>query len=151
MRTKVILILLMLLCLSRSLEARLERHWTYQEMYAKSDLVAIADVVSTKDTTERTTLPHFASIVLVGVVTEFKISVKFKGPKDLRTFKLHHYRYQSNADEASVSDTPFLVKIDPAASYLLFLVKQPDGNYAPVTGQTDPAVLSVLDLHGAAD
>jgi hypothetical protein len=34
--------------------------------------------------------------------------------------------------------------------YLLFLVRERDGRYAPVTGQTDPALYSVIRLQSDA-
>ena len=123
-------------------------------MFDKADLVVIAKVVSTKDNGERTTLPDYdPSLVVIGVVTEFESRIVIKGAKNLTKFQLHHYRYQSEEDEFAVTNTPELVRIKPGEhpSFLLFLVKEGDGKYAPVTGQTDPAAFSVLDLRGAAD
>lgn len=154
MRIRLISIFVVILGISQSLNARLIRHWTYHEMFDKSDLVVIANVVSTRDGTGHITVTDFGPrLILIGVITEFESSIIFKGAKDIKKFQLHHYRYQSPADEASVANSPDLVKIPRGqhASFLLFLVKESDGKYAPVTGQMDPAILSVLDLRGAAD
>jgi hypothetical protein len=149
-----VLALLLLVGISHALDARLVQHWTYQEMFDKSDLVAIGNLISSRDTDERITLPGYnPALPVIGVVTEFKTSIVFKGPKDLKTIRLHHYRFVSKEEETAMSNRPELVKIPTGqyASFLLFLVKEQDGKYAPVTGQTDPALYSVLDLLGAAD
>jgi hypothetical protein len=123
-------------------------------MFDKADLVVIATVVSTKDAGQRTTLPDYSPpLNVIGVVTEFESCIVLKGARDIKKFQLHHYRYQSEEDEVAVANTPELVKIKAGEhpSFLLFLVKERDGRYAPVTGQTDPAALSVLDLRGGAN
>ncbi|HYK23177.1 MAG TPA: hypothetical protein VEU75_00775, partial [Candidatus Acidoferrum sp.] len=69
----------------------------------------------------------------------------------LATFQLHHYRFRSE-DDRLAANSPNLV--EPSGQhqvFLLFLVKERDGRYAPVTGQTDPATFSVLELKGGAD
>jgi hypothetical protein len=121
-------------------------------MYDKADLVVIAYGVSTRDTAERTTLsdlePH---VPVIGVVSEFKTSLVLKGPRDARTFQLHHYRFASPHDQLA-ANSPDLVRLSEAhLPFLMFLVKEPDGRYAPVTGQTDPALHSVVELKGAAE
>lgn len=123
-------------------------------MFDKADLVAIATVGSSKDTAERTILPNYSPpLKVVGVVTEFESRLILKGYKKIAKFRLHHYRYQSADDEDAVANTPELVKItsDQRATFLLFLVRESDGRYAPVTGQTDPAIFSVLQLRGGAE
>jgi len=123
-------------------------------MFDKSDLVVIATVVSSKDTDERIRLPDYSpAVTVIGVITEFQTSIILKGMKDIKKFQLHHYRYRSEDDESAVANTPELVKIKPGMrqGFLLFLVKELDGKYAPATGQTDPAILSVLELMGAAE
>lgn len=123
-------------------------------MFDKSDIVAIAEVISTEDTGEATTLPEYnSSLVVVGVVTEFRSLVVLKGSRDVVKFKLHHYRYQVPEQEAAVADTPDLIRIQPGkhSTFLLFLAKRRESGYVPVTGQTDPGMLSVLELKGGAD
>lgn len=154
MRLKFLVTILFLLILdAHLLTARLTQHWTYQEMFDKSDLVVIATFLSSKDKSEQAVLPDYKPpLVVAEVLTEFEANLVLKGPKDVKRFQLHHYRYKSDADEWAVSNTPFLVKIPKySPSFLLFLTRQSDGNYVPVTGQTDPAILSVLELTGAAE
>jgi hypothetical protein len=118
-------------------------------MFDKADLVTIAYVVSTKDTEERSTI--LDGIKVIGVATEFKSALILKGPKGVTNFQLHHYRFQSESDRENIANSPALLQIGPYHPvFLLFLVKESDGRYAPVTGQTDPAMFSVLPLNGAA-
>ena len=134
--------------------ARLSRHWTYQEMFDASDLVIIAIAQSSKDTGDRTTLPDYTPRVdVVPVLTKFESFLILKGPKEIKKFDLFHYRYASGDDEFAMSNTPFLIRIEDEKqpTFLLFLSKRDDETYEPVTGQTDPAFLSVLELRGAAD
>lgn len=122
-------------------------------MFDKADLVVVAEVVSSKDTEERSTLqdlePH---VDVIGLVTEFKRRLILKGSQSVKTFQLHHYRFQLE-DEKLAANSPNLVEFSGQQHqvFLLFLVKERDGRYAPVTGQTDPALFSVLELQGAAD
>jgi hypothetical protein len=146
---QVFRILLVVVILVNPAPARiLDRSWTYQEMFDKADLVVIATASGTKDTGERTTL----KVRVKGVETEFTVAVTLKGQKDVRVFLLHHYQVESE-DPLSVQEIPLLVSIPPGQhpTFLLFLIKEKDGRYAPVTGQTDPAVFSVLKLNGAVD
>jgi len=120
-------------------------------MFDKADLVVIAYSLSTKDTDEHTSLndltPHVA---VVGVVTEFKSSVVLKGARDIERFQLHHYRFASENDELA-ANAPDLVRLsDRHLPFLMFLVRESDGRYAPVSGQTDPASFSIIELRGGA-
>ena len=130
-----------------ALNARISPAWTFQEMFDKADFVVIAEVVSTKETEERNTLqdiePHVA---VIGILTDFKSRLVLKGSHSLATFQLHHYRFRSE-DDKFAANGPDLVDLSGYHQiFLLFLVKEKDGKYAPVTGQTDPASLSVLEL-----
>jgi|SRR5579884_2357312 len=148
-RIRLPLSILLAFALPEPLLARLTEPWTYNEMFNKADLVAIAYVVSSRDTNEHTTLA--GDIEVVGVTTEFRSALILKGPHDITTFQLHHYRFKSETDRENIANAPALVRIGPHHPvFLLFLVHEPDGRYAPVTGQTDPALFSVIRLDGAA-
>src|SRR5207244_74439 len=109
--------------------ARLLQDWTYQELFAKSDLVVIAKVLTaTHDTNEQSTLLDIApSEPVIGVTTEFEPLVVLKGQKQDR-FVLHHYRRKSSEP---VVNGPTLVTFNPDdhRTYLLFLVREPDGRF----------------------
>jgi len=123
---------------------------SYQELLAKSDLVVIATPKSkTTDTNEQAFLPGIwqqdrngrqSSVESIGVETVFAVSAVLKGDKTTKQFTLHHYR---EAKRGLFLDGPALVSFDPSdvnkrSCYLLFLVREPDGRYAPTSGQTDP-------------
>ena len=130
-----------------SITARFMQPWTYQDLFAKSDFVVVAmPAAATHDTAEHSTLRDIQpNEPVVGVVTEFRTLLVLKGsPKD--RFVLHHYRLE---DPTPAINGPELVAFDPAKDhrpYLLFLVREPDGRFAPTGGQTDPAFLSVQQL-----
>jgi hypothetical protein len=149
-----------LLCVTpNQSQARLMAVLSYQEMLEKSDLVVIATPKSkTTDAKEQAFLPNIvqqnkdgkqSKIKSVGVETVFSVSAVLKGNKMTKQFTLHHYR------EAQVSaiemNGPFLVFFDPSdtsqrSSYLLFLVREPDGRFAPTDGQTDPGYKAINRL-----
>src|SRR5436190_11682875 len=126
-------------------QARLMRTWTYRELYDQADVVVIAKPTATQDTEERATLPNIAPDVhVVGLSTEFEISVVMKGEKDLKKTTLHHYRLVD--PKQMLLNGPMLASFEPnqQTRYLLFLHREADGRYSPVSGQTDPALFSVL-------
>jgi hypothetical protein len=136
------------------LAGRITKSWSYREMFDRADLVIVATPISTKDTDERTTLQDLRPPVgVVAILTEFKTLLVMKGAKDIQTFQLHHYRLESEELRETLEDGPDLVRIriEDHSTFLLFLTKESNGRYAPVTGQTDPALFSVLELKGAAD
>ena len=123
--------------------ARMVRPWSYQELLDKSDLAVIATPTVTNDTKEHGDHPERAGQPVIGVETGFTVSVVLKGDKTLKDFILHHYR----ADKMQVPNAPTFFAFDPAEkrTYILFLVREADGRYAPVVGQTDPG-LAVKEL-----
>jgi hypothetical protein len=126
--------------------AQLMYAWTYEELFSKSDFVVIAEPTSaTHDTDERTILPELnPSVPAIGVVTDFQTLVVLKGQKQDR-FVLHHYRLPES--DVAIINGPVLVKFNRGHhEYLLFLVRERDGRFAPVGGQTYPGVFSVKQL-----
>ena len=130
---------------------------TYQRMFDKADLVVVADWQGMKETNERSTLQDFdPAIKVIGVTTELKTKLVLKGAKDIKTVGLHHYRFQFQDDDLLTFAPQFIRIRGPEkrgeTSYpgggqmLLFVKKESDGRYAPVTGQVYPAVTSVLFL-----
>jgi hypothetical protein len=140
-------------------EARLMSVRSYQEMLDKSDLVVIATPKSrTTDTREQAYLPNISRqdengnksrIESIGVETVFAVAAVLKGEKTIRQFMLHHYR-EAQTDALELNG-PSLVFFDPSDtsrqnSYLLFLVREPDGRFAPAGGQTDPGYKAISRL-----
>jgi hypothetical protein len=130
-----------------------------EELFAKSDLIVIAEPLTrSRDTNERTHLPgifentgsgQLRPIPAVGVETTFKVCHVVKGDSHLSKFTLHHLR------EASASfltiDGPQLVQFAASTAnctqrYLLFLLREEDGRYVPYGGQSDPSGISIFKL-----
>lgn len=136
------------------LKARLREGWSFREMFDRADFVVIARVVASRDKGQLTTLPNFdPALKVIEVLTEFESLLLVKGAKDTVKFELRHYRYQSEEEEFAAANNPQLIKINPGEqpAFLLFLVKERDGKYAPFGGQIDPAAMSVFDLRAGVD
>jgi hypothetical protein len=119
--------------------------WPYQELLEKSDLVVLATPTATNDTKEHIDLPGFVGEHVIGVETRFTVSAVLKGDKALKGFVLHLYRTTDGSNIPHVPNGPTFISFDPAANptipprtFILFLLREADGRYAPVVGQTDP-------------
>jgi hypothetical protein len=124
--------------------------WSYAEMFAKSDFVVIArPVTATRDTRERTAFRTVRPPApVIGVVTDFESLYVLKGTKRPR-FTLHHYR-EVPSDTITV-DGFLLAEFNPRKNqhpYLLFLIREPTGRFAPAASQTDPLHVSIQELSG---
>ena len=126
--------------------ARLHEYWPYDRLTKEADLIVIATPVSTHDTSESTTLPNIVSvdtnnvrsaIPAIGVETTFTNLAVLKGDTNLTTVVFHHLR---EAERKLSISGPGLIAFDPKEKkrFLLFLKRESDGRYAPLTGQTDP-------------
>ena len=148
---KTITIAILILATTLLAQARLVSSWTYQQLFDQADLVVIAKPVATQDTSEQSVLPNIAPDVhVVGLSTDFDVSVVMKGDKGTKKFVLHHYRL-TNPKELMLNG-PNLASFDPKAysRFLLFLHRESDGRYSPVCGQTDPAINSIFKIDGVA-
>jgi hypothetical protein len=147
MRIKVLVLLLLILAMPRLLDARLAYGWTYQELFDKADLVVIAKRVASKPLEEHIFV--LETIKVRGVMTDFQSLLVLKGPKDISTFKLHHYQFESKEEEETTANGPNLIRFQGEHStFLLFLVKEGASAYVPAGGQVDPGTVSVLELQG---
>ncbi len=132
--------------------ARAVQIWSYQELLNKAGLVVIATPTASNDTQEHINLPGFDGQRVIGVETRFAVSVVLKGDKALKDFVLHHYR--PAPDGMVVPNGPTFVSFavskkpaDPGRTYILFLLREADGHYAPVVGQADPG-LGIMEFQG---
>ncbi len=130
--------------------ARLTRAWTWQEMFDQADLVVIARPTASKDTSEHSKL--LSHIPVIGVHTEFETRLVLKGPRGVTSFTLHHYRFEHPEEEKYTANGPNLIRLEMKAgqrrTYLLFLRREKEGVFAPVTDQTDPYDTCVHELPG---
>jgi hypothetical protein len=148
---KTLFTLLLLISLPAVVSARGVLPWTYQEMQDKADLVTIAEVISSTDTSEKIRPDDFSPSKVIGVETRFKVTAILKGGKYLKEFVLHHYRL----GEITLTDFEYFDigrSYGPAPfgrheCYLLFLSLEPDGRYAPVSGQGFAARASIVRLN----
>lgn len=136
--------------------ARAVRVWPYQELLNKSDLVVVATAKATDDTNEHIDLPGFVGEHVIGVDTKFAVSVVLKGDTSQTNIVFHHYRPSDGTNIPHVPNGPGFVSFEPARNptlvpraFILFLVRETDGRYATVVGQTDPG-LGVKELVGVA-
>jgi hypothetical protein len=142
--------LLVLAATTFAAEARLIDVRSFRELEKMADIIVVAKPVSTKDTAEQTVLPHIAPDVhVVGLSSEFEVSLVLKGDKSLMKLVVHHYRLAN--PKQRMGNAPDLAAFDPTEStrYLLFLQRESDGRYAPFD-QVDPAWTSILALEGTA-
>jgi hypothetical protein len=137
-----------LLLTTAIVSARLMGSWSYQQLLDKSDLVVVATPTVTNDTQEERDLPGYTAIRAIGVETQFKVSVVLKGDKVIKDFVLHHYRAPQPGE--SYPNGPNLLSFNPSKkrSFLIFLIREADGRYAPTCGQTDPGYFAVHALEG---
>jgi hypothetical protein len=134
--------------------ARVVRIWSTQELLDKSDLVVTATLKATNDTKEHIDLPGFVGEHVIGVDSQFAVSAVLKGDRSKTNIVLHHYRASDGTNISHVPNGPTFVSFAPPEKstsvpreYVLFLVREADGRYAPVVGQTD-AGLGIKELVG---
>ena len=121
-------------------------------MQEQADLVVIAKPISTTNTSERAVLSNISpNVHVVGVQTEFVVRVVMKGEATIQKITVPHYGL-ANVEDGRVRGAPHLVSFDAKQRqcYLLFLKKEADGRFAPVTGQTDPGADCVIKLESDA-
>jgi hypothetical protein len=133
-----------------------------EDLFKPADLVVIAvPVGASRDTPERSVLRGVTpNVHVVGVNTEFRVLFTFKGSKRAR-FVLHHYRaipLTLKPNTVLIGGGPNLLKVAPPRKiagvpetpkrYLMFLVRERDGRFAPVAGQQEVEGFSVQELSG---
>src|SRR5947209_13090703 len=110
----------------------------YAEFFRRADLVVIGRPVSSRETDERWVLRTVKPATpVVGVTTEFQALLVFKGPKQKR-FKLHHMQEQRHrGPDELVAGVPVGISFDIPKNrrYLMFLVRERDGRFAPIGEQ----------------
>lgn len=128
--------------------AQLGDAWTFDALRAKSDLVVIAERVSTSDTgiaAELTDLrPPFP---VVEMHTEFKVLSTLQGTPLGMRLVLRHYRRDTDRLPGGVLNAPLGLDFTkgPTAVYLLFLTRESGDVYAPTSGHVFPE-MSILAL-----
>jgi hypothetical protein len=122
-------------------ESRISHSWSFDELKAKSDVVVIAQKMSTRETGVKAVLydiqPPFP---VVELNTQFKMLTLLKGYAERKEFLLRHYRTDTELMPGGVLNGPVFLDFSRAATgvYLLFLTREADGLYATTSGQVDP-------------
>jgi len=149
-----LVVLTTLTVISGTSEARIHRAWSYPELMKAADLVVIVAPHGTTPTGKQQALPDITQVDASGkkssvmgerLETDLELVVVLKGKpldtkgKDATRILLHHTREVST--QPSING-PGLVNFDaqPKRQYLMFLVREKDGRYAAVSGQTDPDI-----------
>ena len=146
MNMKTFLSVFSLVLVSTTVFARIHEYWPYDRLAKEAEVIVISTPVSVRDTSERTTLPNIvsigtnnvrSSIPAIGVETTFTNLAVLRGDTNLTTVVFHHLREMESKPSFN---GPHLVAFDPKEQkrFLLFLKRESDGRYAPLTGQTDP-------------
>ncbi len=126
--------------------ARLIPTPTYQDLHDRADAVVIATPQATTDTDEHIALPGLhPDVPATGVNTPLRVNAWLKGAPDA-TLVVHHYRLADPAQPRVNGPLLLDFRREDAQTLLFFLVREPDGRYAPVAGQTDPAGFSVFRI-----
>ena len=135
--------------------------WTPEELTAKADVVAIVEVISTRDTGRAQSHPSLQPRLPVvemeselRVLALLKASVGGEKPDTLRLMYFRHDMEQWQRENPSPPGTPprglvnagSTLQIPPSPTrYLAFLARTSDGRYQPLSGHTFPTT-SLLRL-----
>jgi hypothetical protein len=150
MKTRVVVSAFLLVAVAASVSAYLLPSFTYEDMFAKSDLVVIARPISSRDTDERKS-DHNVNppVPVAGVITECEALYVLKGPK-LKKFKFHHFRDLTDPNEVVIGGpTGISFDLPKRHRYVMFLVREAGGRFAPFAGQTDVVDISVQEISSA--
>jgi hypothetical protein len=120
--------------------AQIGRLWSFEERRAESDLVVVATRGTTREIGKTTLLSDFP---VIEVSTVFRVVLTLKGDA-VDTLRLRHYRWDRERlpRGSGVVNGPHELSFSPSGGqspdYLLFLKKDADGSFSPVSGHTFP-------------
>jgi hypothetical protein len=92
----------------------------FEEMEKTADIIVVAKPVSTEDTDEQTNLSSFKPPVpVVGLSSEFEVSLVLKGDNSLKKLVVHHYRSQTTMTNkcGTILDLPLSIRRIPRTIY----------------------------------
>lgn len=123
-------------------EARLIAHQPYEKLYEDADFVAIVDLRSVSDSKEK--LQGYRDpAIYEGKIATFDVGIVSKGNQDAKKVNLLYFVYGKFSEP---NGALFLDFSDSGKHhYLVFLKKDSEGNYIPVTGHYD-ASLSIKKI-----
>jgi hypothetical protein len=149
-------LLVFVISIGSSANARPIASWPYDKLTAEADLIVIATPTIVKDTGKKTELPGGIRmtgddniprpIPVVMMEATFEVLSILKGEAKGKDFIFHYWRLEPPSTEP-VMNAAKLVSFDPNKKerYLLFLRREPEGDYSSLTGQIDP-ILGIKEL-----
>ena len=118
--------------------------WPYEKLYKEADLVAIVELKSISETKQELS-GHGPTDRFDGKSAELTTGIVLKGKPDIRSIHLKYFVYSKKVN-IIVNGAHFIDFSDAKKyQYLVFLKKEDNGTFAPVTGHYD-AALSVKKL-----
>jgi hypothetical protein len=128
-----------LLIFTSFLSARPVRMWSVQELTKEADLVVVGTVSSSADAANHAS-PDAKADTWIAVNTTFTVDSALKGEFKDKTVAVRHHRYNDPKAEITIVDGPSFVRFDSKLKnrYLIFLRRNAEGVYEPLTGQFDP-------------
>jgi hypothetical protein len=149
-------------CLGSIVQAREVNDWDYATLSTRADLIAIGTRTSTKSVDfdfsrvepwrSILALPRIGpqvGAILVAEVTEFDVAAILKGEIQTRSISVFHFSFSK--DQQFIENGPHFFReglltprdrmqpLRKDGPYLLFLKRNSDGRFEPVTGQDDGA------------
>ncbi len=134
-------ILLIIMSFGTLSYAYLHKGWELKELTSKADLIVIATPKAKSQETGKIKIIEDVSpeMKVIGLKTTFEVKCIFKGQIQNDTFILEHYYYQEEPTGYRGGPLLFTFKKDEYyREYLMFLKKEKNANYAPLSGQTNP-------------
>ncbi len=141
--------------------AQLVPLWPKEKLFKESDLIVIAEAISTKNTKDRVVDERWQDFKLAVIHTTFRPAHFVKGDKKLKKLVLLHFRMGEDIGKQpevrEIVNGPSFIEFQkepkapgkplvahfqgkkyPGPKYLLFLKKRKDGKYEFVTGRLFP-------------
>jgi len=142
MRVVILAILAILAGAPRQTEGQIGYLWTHGELLQKADLAVIAECLETVDTGRVRSHPSLTPPLPVHELqTTFRVAAVLKGSGVEAVgaeVRLRHYRYTAEVAKGGLVNVGSHLGLRPSHSYLLFLVRRPDGVFEPLSGHTFP-------------
>ena len=155
MRPFIAAAFLLLASLTPRVSGQIGYLWTFDELKARADVVAIAECLTTTDTGHEALHPGLSpALPVVEMRGDFRVLAVLKAREGngiavgaaLNLFYYRHDqdRWQRDHPRKPGQPPPGLLNagctldLERGAKYLLFLVPGPDGSYQPLSGHTFP-------------
>lgn len=134
----------MLCTVHTPLNARPMYMWSHDELTAKADLIVIAAINSTHDEINNYDKSTLKPDSIIPVLSIFDVKSVLKGtlPAAVKSISIRHERYYDQRSATTVIDGPCFIHFNTTKknSYMIYLHKEQNGIYTPLSGQYDPGL-----------